>query len=178
MRDGEAAASLGREALAYADALYNLARYLTGNDTDAEDLVQETYTRALRAASQFTPGTNLKAWLLRILRNTFISQYRRRRNDPTVGGLDTVAPDIQPSADIGWRRDEVELDRLRKVVAEELERALMTLSDDARTAILLDLEGLSESEAALVMGCAVGTIKSRLSRARAALRATLKTWRA
>src|SRR5215470_18072109 len=167
MRDGEAAGSLGREALAYADALYNLARYLTGNDTDAEDLVQETYTRALRAASQFTPGTNLKAWLLRILRNTFISQYRRRRNDPTVGGLDTVAPEIQPSADIGWRRDEVELDR-----------ALMTLSDDARTAILLDLEGLSESEAALVMGCAVGTIKSRLSRARATLRATLKTWRA
>ena len=178
MRDGEAVGSLGREALAYADALYNLARYLTGNDTDAKDLVQETYTRALRAASQFTPGTNLKAWLLRILRNTFISQYRRRRNDPTVGGFDTVAPEIQPSADIGWRRDEVELDRLRKVVAEELERALMTLSDDARTAILLDLEGLSESEAALVMGCAVGTIKSRLSRARATLRATLKTWRA
>ena len=178
MRDGEAAASLGREALAYADALYNLARYLTGNDTDAEDLVQETYTRALRAASQFTPGTNLKAWLLRILRNTFISQYRRRRNDPTVGGLDTVAPDIQPASHIGWLRDEVELDRLRKVVAEELERALMTLSDDARTAILLDLEGLSESEAALVMGCAVGTIKSRLSRARATLRTTLKSWQA
>jgi len=64
------------------------------------------------------------------------------------------------------------------VVAEELERALMTLSDDARTAILLDLEGLSESEAALVMGCAVGTIKSRLSRARAALRTTLKSWQA
>src|SRR5215510_7210322 len=151
MRDGEAAGTLGRDALAYADALYNLARYLTGNDTDAEDLVQETYSRALRAAAQFTPGTNLKAWLLRILRNTFISQYRRRRNDPTVGGLDTVA--------------------------EELERALMTLSDDARAAILLDLEGLSETEAALVMGCAVGTIKSRLSRARASLRAALKAWR-
>ena len=71
----------------------------------------------------------------------------------------------------------MELDRLRKVVAEELERALMTLTDDARTAILLDLEGLSEAEAALVMGCAVGTIKSRLSRARASLRVILKTWR-
>src|SRR5262244_2087031 len=166
MRDGEAAGTLGREALAYADALYNLARYLTGNDTDAEDLVQETYSRALRAAGQFTPGTNLKAWLLRILRNTFISQYRRRRHDPTVGGLDTVAPEVPPTSDIGWRRDEV-----------ELERALMTLTDDARTAILLDLEGLSEAEAALVMGCAVGTIKSRLSRARASLRVILKTWR-
>ena len=177
MGDREQAGTLGREALAYADALYNLARYLTRNDTDAEDLVQETFSRALRSARQFTPGTNLKAWLFRILRNTFISQYRRQRNDPTVGGLDTVAPGMQTPADIGWLRDEVELDRLRKTVAEELERALMTLSDDARTVILLDLEGLSEAEAALVMGCAVGTIKSRLSRARGALRTVLKDWR-
>jgi len=175
--DREQAGALGREALAYADTLHNLARYLTGNDTDAEDLVQETYSRALRGAAQFTPGTNLKAWLFRILRNTFISQYRRQRNDPTVGGLDTVAPVPQAPSDIGWLRDEVELDRLRKVVAEEIERALMTLSEDARTVILLDLEGLSEAETAVVMGCAVGTVKSRLSRARASLRIALKDWR-
>jgi len=175
--DREAAGNLGREALAHADALHNLARYLSRNDTEAEDLVQETYSRALRGATQFTPGTNLKAWLFRILRNTFISQYRREGNNPTVGGLDTVAPPAQRPADIGWLRDEVELDRLRKVVAEEIERALMTLSEDARTVILLDLEGFSESEAALIMGCAVGTIKSRLSRARASLRSVLKDWR-
>src|SRR5947199_2183770 len=83
---------LPREALAYADSLHNLARYLTGNASDAEDLVQETYLRALRAAGQFTPGTNLKAWLFRILRNTFVSRYRRGRHDPTIGGLDTVTP--------------------------------------------------------------------------------------
>lgn len=175
--DREQSGALGREALAYADTLHNLARYLTGNDTDAEDLVQETYSRALRGAAQFTPGTNLKAWLFRILRNTFMSQYRRQRNDPTVGGLDTVAAVAQAPADIGWLRDEVELDRLRKVVAEEIERALMTLSEDARTVILLDLEGLTEVETALVMGCAVGTVKSRLSRARASLRSLLKDWR-
>lgn len=172
------AEALGREALAYADTMYNLARYLTGNDTDAEDLVQETFSRALRGAAQFTPGTNLKAWLFRILRNTFISQYRRQRNDPTVGGLDTVGPVGHSLSDIGRLRDEIELDRLRKVVAEDLERVLMTLSDDARTVILLDLEGLTEAETALVMGCAVGTVKSRLSRARAALRSLLKDWRA
>jgi len=169
-------AALGREALGYADTLYNLARYLTGNPTDAEDLVQETYARALQAAHQFTPGTNLKAWLFRILRNTFISVYRRRRHDPTTGGLDVVDPTGQGPAREEWLRDDLELDRLRKVVGEEIEQALMTLSEEARTVILLDLEGLTEVEVAQVVGCAVGTVKSRLSRARAALRLLLKDY--
>ena len=141
---GEATARLGREALAYADTLHNLARYLTGSAIDAEDLVQETYARALRGAAGFTPGTNLKAWLFRILRNTYVDLYRRRRND-----------------------------QLRKLVAEDIERAMLTLTEEARTVILLDLEGLTEVEVAAVIGCAVGTVKSRLSRARAALRLRL-----
>lgn len=170
------AAQLGREALAYADALHNLARYLTGNATDAEDLVQETYTRALRAASQFTPGTNLKAWLFRILRNTFISLYRRRRHDPTVGGLDTVNPNQHDATEGEWLRSDRELDCLRAVVREEIEQALMSLSEDARAVVLLDLEDLSEQEIASVMGCAVGTVKSRLSRARTALRRQLSDY--
>ena len=161
---------LGREALAYADRLYNLARYLTRNATDAEDLVQETYARALRAAAQFTPGSNLKAWLVRILKNTFIGTYRRQRRNPTVGGLDTVNPTSQGPVQGEWLRGDAELHRLRTVVGEEIERALMSLSEDARTVVLLDLEGLTEQEVAGVMGCPVGTIKSRLWRARAALR--------
>ncbi len=170
------ASTLGREALAYADTLFNLARYLTGNQADAEDLVQDTYARALQATGQFTPGTNLKAWLFRILRNTFISRYRRQRHDPTIGGLDTVDPTAQGPATEEWLRDDLELDRLRKVVAGEIEQALMTLSEDARTVILLDLEGLTEVEVAQVVGCAVGTVKSRLARARAALRLLLKDY--
>src|SRR5262249_31776176 len=107
---GRDVGAIGREALAYADALHNLARYLTGNQPDAEDLVQETYARALRSLHQFTPGTTLKAWLCRILRNTFLSEYRRRRGSPVVGGLDTVAP----HHDVADR----DLDALRKVMAD------------------------------------------------------------
>src|SRR5689334_20280148 len=137
-RGGDAgqAWELGREALAYADTLYNLARYLAGNDSDAEDLVQETYSRALGSSGQFTPGTNLKAWLFRILRNTFISQYRRQRHSPTIGGLDTVASNAQVPGHEEWLLGDVELHRLRNVVGEEIERALMLLSDEARTVIL------------------------------------------
>jgi len=168
------AGTLGQEALAYADVLHNLARYLTGNDTDADDLVQETYARALQAAGQFTPGTNLKAWLFRILRNTFISRYRRSRNNPVVSGFETVASTV--AAEEPWFLDDVELDRLRKVVGAEIEAALMALSEDARTVVLLDLDGLTDQEMADVMGCAPGTVKSRLARARAALRRSLKDY--
>lgn len=172
----ERAEAVGREALAYADGLYNLAHYLTKNPSDAEDLVQETYGRAIKASAQFTPGTNLKAWLFRILRNAFMSHYRRDRHNPVSGGLDTVTPRLPAAKDIGRQRDSVEIDRLRKAAAEDIERALLSLTDDARTVILLDLEGLSELESAEVLGCAVGTVKSRLSRARAALRETLRDW--
>jgi RNA polymerase sigma-70 factor (ECF subfamily) len=173
--------TLGQEALAYVDALHNLARYLTGHGADAEDLVQETYARALQGAHQFTPGTNLKAWLFRILRNTFISRYRRDRNSPVVTGFDTLASTV--AAEEPWFLDDVELDRLRRVVGAEIEAALMALSEDARTIVLLDLDGLTDQDMADVMGCAPGTVKSRLARARAALRRSLKdyasreTWR-
>src|SRR5574342_318015 len=168
--------ALGTEALAYADALYNLARYLTGNDADAEDLVQETYALALRAAGQFASGTNLKAWLFRILRNAFISGYRRQRRNPTVGGLDTTDPRGEEAAPGEWPRDDLELDQMRNVVAGDIEKAMMSLSDEARTVVLMDLEGFTEAEAAKVLDCAVGTVKSRLARARSTLRQLLKDY--
>ena len=150
------------QALDWADALYNHARHLTGRDGDAEDLVQETYTRALAAAPTFAAG-NLKAWLFRILRNTFIDGYRRQRFEAPAADLD--AREDAPSV--------VEIERLNVAAAGDIQSALAALSDDAREIVLLDLEGFTESEMAEMLGCAVGTVKSRLSRARALLRQRL-----
>ena len=166
-------AELAREALAHADALYNLARYLTRDAAASEDLVQETYARALRAWEQFAPGSNLKAWLLAILRNAFLGEHRQERRNPVQGGYDTVDPSAQGPSEDAWLRDDFELERMRRLVAGEIEEALLSLSEDARTVVLLDLEGLTEAEVAQVMGCAPGTVKSRLARARAELRRRL-----
>ena len=157
--------------LVHADALYNLARYLTRDPSEAEDLVQETYVRALRAWSDFAPGTNVKAWLLRILRNAFISRYRQELRHPSPEEYDTTEPASEAAA--GEAHAGSQPEQLRRVVSSEIEAALRTLSEDSRTVILLDVEGFTESEVALVLGCAVGTVKSRLSRARAALRLKL-----
>jgi RNA polymerase sigma-70 factor (ECF subfamily) len=167
--------ALGREALAHADALYNLARHLTGRDADAEDLVQDTFARALGAADRFVKDTNLKAWLFRILRNAFLDGARRRRREPQRDGRDPdESADAAPME--GALRGDAELERLRAVVGEEIEEALMTLSEDGRTVVLLDLEGFTEAEIADVVGCAPGTVKSRLFRARAALRERLRDY--
>jgi RNA polymerase sigma-70 factor (ECF subfamily) len=161
-------ARLMRAALAHADGLYNFAHHLTRNAAEAEDLTQETYARALGAAEQFNDGTDLKAWLFRILRNTFVDLHRREQRRRTEGGLDTVLDDPAAADGSGEPR------QVRAVVGQEIERALASLGEDARLAILLDLEGFSEAEMAECLGCAPGTVKSRLYRARAALRERLR----
>jgi RNA polymerase sigma-70 factor (ECF subfamily) len=159
-------------ALDHLDSLFRLARHLTGDDADAQDLVQETYARAYGAGLRFGVGSNVRAWLFRILRNLFIDAYRRHRNSPIGESLG----DEESADDTVTReplRGDAELERLRGAVAEDIEAALASLSEDARTVVLLDLEGLTETELAEVLGCSVGTVKSRLSRARAILRTRL-----
>jgi RNA polymerase sigma-70 factor (ECF subfamily) len=164
--------------LAHLDALHRLARHLTRSAAEAEDLVQETYARALRGAAGFTSGTDLRAWLFRILRNAFLDQRRREgRNPIDLSAEEEASNRPDPVAAEGFLRGDAELERLRRVVGEEIEAALHTLSEDARTVVLLDVEGLSDVEISEVMGCAPGTVTSRLSRARAALRERLADYR-
>ena len=155
--------SLRADALAHLDALFHVARYLTGDDASAEDLVQETYARALGAQASFVRGTNLRAWLMRILRNAFVDQARRDKQAARADLDDDVV-------------DEKAEPLRTDLAAADIERALLELAPDARAVILLDLEGLSEKELADAMECEPGTIKSRLSRARAALRKRLAAY--
>ncbi len=163
-------------ALAHADALYRLALHLARDPSDAQDLVQETFTRALRAWGGFAGGTDLRAWLLRILRNTFLDRERHARRHPVEGDFDEEGHGSSLASD-AWLRGDREPEQLRGLVADDVGAALRELPEAARTLILLDQDGLSEAELALVLGCAVGTVKSRLWRARARLRERLADYR-
>jgi RNA polymerase sigma-70 factor (ECF subfamily) len=158
-------ASLTEQALAYADELYGLARHLCATSSDAEDIVQETYARGLGGLARLPAGSNIRAWLFRILRNCFIDQARRKKIVLEIsddGVEDRTVHEV-------W--DSSSLDQLRYLAAADLERALATLPHELRLIVLLDAQGFHEAEIAEIARCAQGTVKSRLSRARARLRA-------
>ena len=159
--------SLAERALDHVDELYGLARHLCGNTSDAEDLVQDTYTRALIGSSRFEEGSNLRAWLFRILRNCFIDHARRRN-------IVLEIPDDTLDTRASEQWDPAALDQLRYLTATEVTRAIATLPIEFRLVVLLDVEGFSEAEIADISHCAPGTVKSRLSRAKARLRTALK----
>lgn len=167
---------LPRAAFEHLDALFRLARRLTGDDDEAEDLVQETFARAMDKRAQFVPGTNLRAWLFRILRNLYIDGWRRAKASPVRERLGDEDPAAEGMVSGEPLRGDEELERLRSVVADDIEAALRELSVDARTIVLLDLEGFTQEELAEVLACNVGTVKSRLSRARAKLRELLREY--
>jgi RNA polymerase sigma-70 factor (ECF subfamily) len=172
---GEAAGTLPREALTHLDALYNTARWLTRDPVEAEDLVQETYLRALRGAHGFEPGTNLRAWLFQILRNTYYTLSKRKGRMPDPQDPDTLESMVTDGArgtGIGG------LGRLGDGAAGlDLQAALQRLPEEYRSVVLLaDVEDFTMTEVAEIMACPVGTVKSRLFRARALLRDQLRDY--
>ncbi len=164
------------EVLKHLNALYNLARWLTRDPVEAEDLVQETTLRALRGAHLFQPGTNLRAWLFQILRNTFFTLYKRKGREPEVldpevlDGLSPAGGAIGTGETLAGPRD--------GTAGIDLTAALNRLPEEYRSVVLLaDLEDFSMLEIARIMDCPVGTVKSRLFRARAILKGLLRDYR-
>ena len=165
-----------RALLSHGSNLLAVATRLARNRSEAEDLVQDTLVKALRAKDQYEAGTNLKAWLLKILKNTFINRYRRSGLERNV--LD--GPDADPLAD-GWigastlrsMRDP-EAQALRPILEREINGALDTIPEEFRLIVLLaDVEELSYKEIADAVGCPIGTVMSRLHRGRRLLKARL-----
>ena len=165
-----ASASIAEDALVHLDALYHFARYLTGSAGEAEDLVQETYARALGNDSRFVAGTNLRAWLFRILRNVFLDAARSRagRERAREEALEAEHTKHLPGSAQPDALLEQEQERRR------LWRALRQVPEEFRTALVLfDIEGATYDEVAAIEGVPVGTVKSRLSRGREHLRRIL-----
>jgi RNA polymerase sigma-70 factor (ECF subfamily) len=167
--------ALPTEALSHLDGLYNLARWLVHDPSEAEDLVQETYLRALRAAHQFQPGTNLRAWLFQILRNVFFTRYRRRGREPEA--MDPEALDALAGA-MGREGGASRVaDGRDGTLGADLSAALERLPEEYRSVVLLaDLEDFTMGEIATIMDCPVGTVKSRLFRARGILQELLRDY--
>ncbi len=165
-----------KEAMSHLSTLLAVGSRLTRSSAEAEDLVQDTLLKALRAQTHFTPGSNMRAWLLRILTNTFINRYRR-------GGLERSVldgPDADPLAD-GWigastmeaMRDP-ESRAMRALLEKEIVAALDELPEEFRLAVVLsDVEELSYREISDIMGCPIGTVMSRLHRGRRLLKRRL-----
>jgi RNA polymerase sigma-70 factor (ECF subfamily) len=158
------------EALSFLDALYRTALRMTRSEAEAEDLVQETYIRAFRFREQFTPGTNLKAWLFRILTNTFINQYRRKAARPETTELDDVEESIlyRHMRDVspGSSSPDPEAELIDNTLSSEVKEALEALPEKFRTTLLLDVEGFSYKEIADMLDIPIGTVMSRLHRGR------------
>jgi RNA polymerase sigma-70 factor, ECF subfamily len=164
-----------REVLPLLPNLYSAALRMTRNPADAEDLVQETYLRAYRGFSGFEEGTNLRAWMYRILTNTFINSYRKKQREPVTVQEDDLdewflfdklgESGVEPSA---------EAEVIRSMPDEDVQKALEALPEGFRLAVLLaDVEGFSYKEIAEILGIPIGTVMSRLHRGRRALEKAL-----
>lgn len=170
-----------RDAMQYVDQLYSAAMRMARNPSDAEDLVQEAYTKAFSAFHQYKPGTNLKAWLYRILTNTYINLYRKRQREPLQSNSDTIEDwqlaKAESHTSLGLRSAEAEaLDHLPD---SDVKNALQSIPEEFRLAVYFaDVEGYAYKQISEIMNTPIGTVMSRLHRGRKMLRDMLADYAA
>ncbi len=156
-----------REAIPHMDALYNYAMGMIRDHDEANDLVQETYLRAFRFFDKFEQGTNCKAWLFMILKNTYINLYRKQKREPVKLDYEDVENYYENVKASNTDSSHLEKDIYENLLNDELTEAISSLPEDFRTVIMLcDIEGFSYEEIADFIDCPVGTVRSRLHRAR------------
>jgi RNA polymerase sigma-70 factor, ECF subfamily len=168
-----------RVAIPHLSHIYTAAFYLTQDDHEADDLVQETYLRAYRFFHKFEPGTNCRAWLLSIQRHLFINRYRQRKRQPKFVDWEKIDREYESFALDEEHTEKYNPERCfsSQIMGLDVEKALKGLPEEFRTAILLvDLQELNYEEAAKVMECPVGTVRSRLSRGRRLLQVALRNY--
>ncbi|MFN8345583.1 MAG: sigma-70 family RNA polymerase sigma factor [Spirosomataceae bacterium] len=167
-----------REFMPHINSMYNFAFRLTMDEDDANDLVQDTYLKAFRFISSFERGTNAKAWLFRILKNSFINDYRKRSKEPSKVDYQEVETtyNSEEAAEVDHTTD-LRVETVQDMIGDEVANALNSLPVDFRTVIILcDIEGFTYEEMAKILDIPIGTVRSRLHRARNLLKDKLRAY--
>ncbi len=164
------------EALEHAELLYNYALRMTGNTADADDLVQETYLKAYRFWDRYEQGTNIRAWLFRILKNSYINRYRKESKEPGMVDYDEIQ-NVYSSIGSGVVRDDTPDASFDRMLDDVVSSAVLELPEDFRTVVILcDIEGLTYEEIAEFVDRPLGTVRSRLHRGRKLLQHKLSSY--
>lgn len=165
------------EAMPHMDILYNFALRTTGDPDDAKDLLQETFLKAYRFWDKYEKGTNIRAWLFRIMKNSYINRYRKETREPDKVDYEDVENFYDSIRDDSKETSDLQQRMFGNLLGDEVTTALQELPDDFRTVVILcDIEGLTYEEIAEFLNCPIGTVRSRLHRGRKMLQARLHAY--